>query len=144
MHLIKIEDFGPGIFQHIASVWELDVSTGPIAMRPCCDAITCDDEMEYCKLTLTRPGADSFVYESNWYSGDVPPDEITAAWALRNAAEIVAVSEERNLADAFEQFCFNPAGHKPHLFGRHLISFAKAAEALEYFVFPGQISSELH
>jgi hypothetical protein len=146
--LFRIEQFGQAIFEHIARAWELDVSVGPVETRPCCDEITCDDETEYCQITLKRPRVTPFTYEANWYPGDIHQDTITAAWALKDATAQVAYLATQNLDEttqaAFEQFCCDPAGNEPQLWAHHLFSFVNATDALEYFVFPESIDAEVH
>jgi hypothetical protein len=145
--LVKIEDIDDAIFQEIASQWALSVTHGPVGYRPCCSDISCDDENEWCEITLSRPGAPDFVYESEWYPGDVLSDDITPAWALQDAVNYVRVLADHGGGEtvtAFEQFCWAPNGNHPQLALRHLIAFAVTSEAWKSFVFRGDVEAELH
>jgi len=149
MPLIELADFGPAIFHQIASMWELEVARGAIVTRPCCDDATCGDEIEACTITLSRPGADPFVYETSWFPGEVEPDRFEPAWALRDATEHMMVAAElglnEDIPEAFRRFCSAWDGRPPTLdSNRHLFAFAQAATALEFYVFPGHITAEAH
>lgn len=149
---MELRDFGPAVFEQIASFWGLSCERVGAERIPCCDDTSCDDEVLMVTIVLKRPGAESVTFATTMDLNAVAAVDITPAWALDEIAHMMigsdspegAVAADSQLIKELRRFCWAPGGNEPQLEVRHLAAFAVSSDALEHFVFPDPPSTELH
>jgi len=134
---MELREFGPAVFETVASMWGLSIDVTGITTEPCCDDPGCVDEVGLATITMKRPGAESFAYVTTMGVEDLSTVPLTPAWVLSDISHLmIEMSHTATLEESFRQFCWAPEGDEPQLEMEHLRAFAMAADALEFFVLP--------
>jgi hypothetical protein len=135
---MELREFGPAVFETVASMWDLSVDVTGITTEPCCDDPGCDGELGLLvTVRLNRPGAESFTYMAHMDVDNLSTIPLTPAWVLSDISHLmIGTPHTAKLEESFRQFCWAPEGNEPQLEMEHLRAFAMSAEALEFFVLP--------